>query len=53
MTSSDKTLTAARFNSVRYNIGAHYSTGISEVASGDPVLGSYFTTLTTKLNEWI
>lgn len=53
MSSSDKTLTATRFNSVRYNIGLRYSTGISEVAKGDSVLGSYFTTMTTSLNAWI
>ena len=31
MSSSDKVLTATRFNSLRYNIGRSYSTGINEV----------------------
>lgn len=53
MTSSDKTLTAARFNSMKYNIGRNYATGIADVSPGDLVLGKYFTTITDKLNEWI
>lgn len=53
MTSSSKVMTAARFNSLRYNVGSHYSTGISEVSTGDIIYGSYFTTLMTKVNEWI
>lgn len=53
MTSSDKTLTAKRFNSLRYNIGSHYSTGIEEVKKGDTVLGSYFRLLASKMNFWI
>lgn len=53
MTSSDKVLTADRFNSVRYNIGSRIPTGISRVYKGDTVYGSYFITLETKLNEWI
>jgi len=53
MTSYDKAMTASRFNSVRHNIGIRYSTGISEVFSGDIIYGSYFTQLATKLNQWI
>lgn len=53
MSSSDKVLTAARFNSLRYNIGRSYSTGINEVASGDTVYAWYFTTLARCMNEWI
>lgn len=53
MSSSDKTLTASRFNSLRYNIGLHYSTGINEVSKGDTVYGWYFITLANCLNEWI
>lgn len=53
MTSSDKAMTAARFNSLRQNIGAHYSTGISAVQPGDPILGSYFITLANCINSWI
>lgn len=56
-----RTLTAKRFNSLRYNIGSRYATGISDVysyndsigAENYTVYGHYFTTLTTKLNEWI
>lgn len=53
MSSSDKTLTAARFNSLRYNVGSRYTTNIQEVKKGDTVYASYFTTLATKINEWI
>lgn len=45
-----RTLTATRFNSLRYNIGSMYSTGIETVAAGDTVKASYFTTLVTKMN---
>lgn len=53
MTASSKTLTAARFNSLRYNIGIHESTGLNEVYTGDEVYGWYFTALTGALNTWI
>ena len=53
MSDSDTILTATRFNSLRHVIGIHYSTGISEVAKGDPVLGSYFIILANSLNGWI
>lgn len=53
MSTVDKTLTATRFNSLRLNIGARVSTGITERKSGDTVYGSYFTTLIEKLNDWI
>lgn len=53
MSSSDKVLTATRFNSLRYNIGRSYSTGINEVVSGDTVYAWYFTTLARCMNEWI
>lgn len=53
MSSSDKVLTATRFNSLRYNIGRSYSTGIDEVASGDTVYAWYITTLARCMNEWI
>lgn len=53
MSASDKKLTAARFNSLRYNIGIYYSTGIQEVSRGDTVYGYYFTTLTNCINNWI
>lgn len=53
MSSSDKVLTAARFNALRQNIGSHVATGINEVKTGDTVYGWYFTTLANKINEWI
>lgn len=54
MSSTDKTLTAARYNSLRYNVGELYSTGISEVSSGDKVKGqTHFLDLTDTINEWI
>lgn len=53
MSSSDKELTADRFNAARYNIGSHYSTGISTVSTGDIIYGSYFITLQNSLNNWI
>lgn len=53
MSEDDKVLTAARFNSLRFNIGSHYSTGINEVQPGDDVFGSYFITLGEKINAWI
>jgi hypothetical protein len=51
MTSSDKTLTAARFNQARFAIGSMYSTGITNKSSGDQVLGSYFITMANSLNS--
>ena len=53
MASSNKTLTATKFNSLRYNIGSHYSTGITDVYTNDDVLGSYFTKLASCINGWI
>ena len=53
MDADDRTLTADRFNSMKYNIGRNYSTGIADVEPGDPVLGSYFIKITDKLNDWI
>ena len=53
MSYGSRVLTATRFNSLRYNIGLHYSTGISNVYTGDTVYGWYFTTLTYCINEWI
>lgn len=50
---TDRILTADRFNSMKYNLGRNYSTGIADVAPDDQVLGSYFITIADKLNEWI
>lgn len=53
MSSGDKALTARRFNSLRYNIGRHYSTGINTVSPGETVYGWYFTQLANCINRWI
>lgn len=53
MSSSDKILTATRFNSLRQNIDAGSSTNIDKVSKGDPVYGSYFKTLAEHINIWI
>ena len=66
MTSSSKTLTATRYNSLLYNIrkystsytGSGYASGTAisgtwGVASGDTVYASYFTNLATAINYWI
>lgn len=50
MSSSNKTLTATAFNNIRFSIGSMNPTGISNVSTGDTVYGSYFTTLSNKLN---
>lgn len=49
MSPSDRTLTAARFNSLRYNVGYLYG----EVKPGDPVRGTYFIEITNTMNKWI
>jgi hypothetical protein len=53
VTPGDRIITAKRFNSARYNIGLHYSTGIQNMTKGDAMLGSYFVSLAAKLNEWL
>lgn len=53
VSSSDKKLTADRFNSVRYNIGSHRGTGVGKVSQGDIVYASYFKGLETGINNWI
>lgn len=53
MSASDKVLTATRFNSLRFNIGSHEATGITDKSKDEYVYGEYFTILTDKLNTWI
>ena len=55
MSSSDKILTAERFNSLRINIGSmqDVSSIPYPVIKGGEVYGSYFTTLTNALNREI
>lgn len=53
MSSTDKTLTATRFNALKNNIGSRQSTGIPTVSTGDPVLGEYFVTMMDVLNDMI
>lgn len=50
LSSANKTLTATKFNTVRFSIGSMNATGITDRYAGDPVLGSYFITLANKLN---
>lgn len=53
MFSTDKTLTAQRFNSLRFNVGSNVSTGINIVNARDIVLGEYFITIASCINTWI
>uniref|UniRef100_UPI0025D13408 hypothetical protein n=1 Tax=Pseudobutyrivibrio sp. TaxID=2014367 RepID=UPI0025D13408 len=53
MTTSNKNMTAARFNALRFNIGSRISTGITDRTTGDIINGSYFITLAQKLNDYI
>ena len=55
MTSSSKVLTAQRYNSMRYNLGEKYSTGIGEVTSGVTKVNgtTHFVNFVNKLNEFI
>ncbi len=46
-------LTATKFNSLRFNIGSHYSTGITDKYTGNEVLAEYLLTLANSLNGWI
>lgn len=54
MSAYDKEMTAARFNSLRYNIGAHYQQNLVPVVyRGNPIYGRYFTDVMAILNWWI
>lgn len=53
MSTSNKTLTAKRFNAVRGNVGGRVSTGVSPVSTGDRVYGYDFIAITDALNDWI
>lgn len=53
MSSSDKRMTAARFNNLKNQVASGIGISIGNVRPGDIVLGSYFTTLTTRMNAWI
>ena len=53
MSASDRVLTASRFNNLKNQIGSQIGTGINDVSTGDIVKGSYFTTLTGRMNDWI
>ena len=46
-----RTLTAVKFNAMKNCIGSFSVTGIPDQKSGNPVLGRYFTTLETCLNN--
>ena len=49
-TSATNTMTAEKFNTVRFAIGCMNSTGIPVMNKGDKVLGNYFNILKDKLN---
>lgn len=51
MASSNKTLTALRFNIARQAIGEMYATGVLSVSKGDTVFGSYFIIIASSLNS--
>jgi hypothetical protein len=56
MKSSDKTLTATRFNSLRLNIQNNVwlnPTSVPFAYTGDEVKGSYFTDMMSAVNRWI
>lgn len=54
MSSSDKVVTAARWNTLNYNVRRRYDTSsFQAVSTGDIVYGSYFTSLMTTVNNWI
>lgn len=60
MTSSDREMTALRFNSLKFQIGnkigtgtTDYPNGIQDVERGDKILGEYFVIFGSKLNDWI
>ena len=53
MKSSDKVMTAERFNALRFNIGSRTSTGIADKSAGQEVVGDYFVTLAKCINGWI
>lgn len=50
MNSSDKVMTATRFNLVRAAIDEMISTGLPVVQKNDPCIGGYFVTLANRLN---
>lgn len=49
--SDDGTLTAEKFNGIRFCIGSVNATEITDKAKGEAVLGEYFITLAVNLNE--
>lgn len=56
MTSSDKVMTAVRFNSLRNNIRLNYSVSATRyplAVKGNAIMGSYFITIGEVINEWI
>lgn len=56
MTSSDKVMTAVRFNSLRNNIRLNYTVSESQypkAVKGNAIMGSYFITIGKIINKWI
>ena len=53
MNSSDKAMTAARYNSVVYQIWNYYGGTFLSATQGGTIYGSLFTDLTARINAWI
>lgn len=51
--SAGENLSAVKFNSLRNNLHFVRDTGISKVSAGDPILPSYFITITETINSVI
>lgn len=51
--SAGETLSAKKYNGVRYNIGSVRSVGIYDVSAGDKLTGYHITRLTDVLNDII
>lgn len=53
MSANNKSMTAARFNSLQRNISSHTSCRVGTVAKGSIIYGRYFTQLADAINGWI
>lgn len=49
--SAGGTLSAAKYNAIRFNLGSIVSTGITDRTSGDEIKGYYIEKLTDVINE--
>jgi len=54
MTETDREMTAARFNSLRWNLGHYVATNTPSTVSGEtPIMGEYFISLAQAINDTI